>query len=305
MSLPPIALNLTYPDEKVMETYIAMAASLGIKRMSIDAVTLAKMTDTPEFARQVRRSAEAHNIAFFDAHAPHAPVDSLGNPYPGGVEHSTGVMLRSLHAAAEAGIKILTMHTARTRLVGNYAPETGPIMDLDLDGAVERTLRQLDVLIPEAEKLGMIIALENIVLPSSTAEHIMRILEKARHPHLGLCYDAGHALIMERQPDKDLTKIAGWIRCGWPEDTVVCQEDQLDIMLNEIVTTHLHDNDGHGDLHLLPGDGIADWQKITERLKRAPRLLSLQSEVEHHALTADFARTLRQFRAAGFPVTGE
>ena len=70
MSLPPIALNLTYPDEKVMETYIAMAASMGIKRMSVDAVTLAKMTESPEFARQIRRSAEAHSISFFDAHAP-------------------------------------------------------------------------------------------------------------------------------------------------------------------------------------------------------------------------------------------
>ena len=47
MALPPLALNLSYPDRSVMNLYISMAAELGIKRMSLDSVTLKKAAEDP------------------------------------------------------------------------------------------------------------------------------------------------------------------------------------------------------------------------------------------------------------------
>ena len=94
-----------------------------------------------------------------------------------------------------------------------------------------------------------------------------------------MCYDSGHALLVESQPGKKSEDIAEWIRCGWDDDTVVFLDDQLDRMLNQVVTTHLHDNNGKNDQHLAPGDGLANWDSIIERLKRAPRLVTLQSEL--------------------------
>ena len=305
MALPPLSINLSYPDRNVMNVYISMAAELGIKRISIDTAALKKVAEDPDFAEAVRKSAEAHKITIFDAHAPHGLGDSLGNPLPGGVEYSNEVMLKSLRSAAELGAKVLTMHTARTRLINRFAPESGPIEHTDLDGAVERSLRQLDVLIPEAEKLGIIIALENLFLPSSTASHLMRIMEKARHANLGFCYDSGHALIVEKVPGKTPDMIADWIAWGWEDSTVTFQDDQLDIMLNDVVTTHFHDNDGTGDLHQLPGSGIADWKKIAERMRKAPRLLSVQSEVGKTPFAADIKESFRKFAEAGFTLDGE
>ena len=53
------------------------------------------------------------------------------------------------------------------------------------------------------------------------------------------------------------------------------------MMLPDIVTVHVHDNDGMCDKHALPDkDGTIDWKQMYQVLKRAPRLLSLQSEVE-------------------------
>lgn len=300
--MPPLSLNLAYPDIKVFNAYISMTSELGIKRLSISAETLKKICEDKDFAAAAVKSAECHKISFIDAHAPHSFADSLGNPTAGGAEHSTEVMLQSLRGAADIGVKIVTMHTARTRLVGNFAPAEGPIENIDLDGALERVLRQLDILIPEAEKLGIIIAIENLFLPSGTASHLMRIINKARHANLGLCYDSGHALLLERTPDKTPDMIADWISCGWENDTVIFQDDQLDIMLNEVVTTHLHDNDGREDQHLLPFDGIANWAKIAARLKNAPRLLSVQSEVSTDPLMADWKKSLQKFAEAGFPI---
>lgn len=305
MSLPPLSINLSLPDKSAMAVCTSLAAALGVKRMSIDSVTLKKAGEDPELVSSIVKAADQHKITFFDAHAPHGLGDSLGNPLPGGLEHSNEVMLQSLHTAADMGVKVLTMHTARTRLVNRFAPETGPILDTDLPGAVERSLRQLEVLIPEAEKLGIIIALENLFLPSSTGTHLMSIIEKARHANLGLCYDSGHALIVEKVPGKTPDMIAEWIAWGWDNDTVTFQDDQLDIMLNEVVTTHFHDNDGTGDLHRLPGTGIADWKRIAERLRQAPRLLSVQSEVGKAALSADIKDSFGKFAEAGFSLDGE
>lgn len=302
MSLPPLAINISYPDKTVMNIYISMAAELGIKRLSLDAATLKKVAEDPDFSAAVLKAAELHKITIFDAHAPHTLQDSLGTPLPDGLEYSTSVMLRSLRSAAEMGVKVLTMHTSRTRLVGGFAPLSGAIEQLDLDGAVERTLRQLDVLLPEAEKLDVTIALENLFLPSSSASHLTKIMEKARHKNLGFCYDSGHALIVEPAPGKTPDMIAGWIACGWKNDTMTFQENQLDLMLPDVVTTHFHDNDGNEDQHALPGDGIADWGKIAEKMKKAPRLMSVQSEVGKSFLMADLKESFRKFAAAGFPV---
>lgn len=304
MSLPPLSINLSFADQRSMPVCISLLSTLGVKRMSIDSATLQGAGENPELIEAILKAADQHKITFFDAHAPHGLGDSLGNPLPGGLEHSNEVMLKSLHTAADLGIKVLTMHTARTRLVNRFAPEAGPIPDIDLPGAVERTLRQLEILIPEAEKLGIIIALENLFLPSTTASHLMNIMEKARHPHLGLCYDSGHALIVEKVPGKTPDMIADWIAWGWENDTMTFQDDQLDIMLKDVVTTHFHDNDGTGDQHQLPGNGIADWKRIAERMERAPRLLSVQSEVGKNALTADIKESFRKFEAAGFPISG-
>ena len=304
MSLPPLSINLTFSDHRATPVCVSLLSALGVKRMSLDSATLASAGNSPELVEAILKAADQHHITFFDAHAPHGLGDSLGNPLPGGLEHSNEVMLKSLHTAADLGIKVLTMHTARTRLVNRFAPEAGPIPDIDLPGAVERTLRQLEILIPEAEKLGIIIALENLFLPSTTASHLMNIMEKARHPHLGLCYDSGHALIVEKVPGKTPDMIADWIAWGWENDTMTFQDDQLDIMLKDVVTTHFHDNDGTGDQHQLPGNGIADWKRIAERMERAPRLLSVQSEVGKNALTADIKESFRKFEAAGFPISG-
>jgi sugar phosphate isomerase/epimerase len=282
-----------------------MAAELGVKRISLDSVTLKKAVEDPEFAPVVKKAAELHNIQILDVHAPHGLGDSLGNPLPGGLERSNAVMLDSLRAAAEVGAKIVTMHTARTRLVNRFAPEAGPIENVDLDGAVDRAVSQLEVLIPEAEKLGLMIAIENLFLPSSTASHLNRIMEKARHANLGFCYDSGHALIVEKIPGKTPDMITDWIAWGWENDTMTFQDDQLDLMLNDVITTHFHDNDGNGDLHRLPGTGVADWKRIAERMRKAPRLLSVQSEVGKSAFAENIKEYIQKFAAAGFTLTGE
>lgn len=91
-----------------------------------------------------------------------------------------------------------------------------------------------------AEKHNFCLALENSV----TSEHLVKILDVIDSPNIGFCFDSGH-----------------WA-CFTPE------YDFMSKYAHRMVTMHLDDNDGIEDFHLLPYDGIADWERIKRELAK-------------------------------------
>ena len=107
------------------------------------------------------------------------------------------------------------------------------------------------VIVKEAEKLGIKIAFEN----TEGEEYLAKLMEAFDDcGHVGFCWDTGHEMCYNHS--KDMTALYG--------DRLFC--------------THLNDNLGIkdysgeityiDDLHLLPFDGIADWNDITARLNK-------------------------------------
>ena len=277
--LPILSFNYGHVEPDQIPARLEDLAAAGAHQILLEAKQLMSCADDPQYRKVLEDGLAANNLRINDVHAPHGMTDSLGCPLPGAEPQTVQVQLKAIRTAAGLGARTVTIHTARNRYVGQFAPETGPIEDIDLPGAKARIYRQLEVLLPEAEKCNIMLALENLFLPSSAASFIAPIVKEFAHPKLGLNYDSGHALLLERLPGKDPAQIAEWIRIGWPDNRVVLEGDQLDMMLDNVVTAHLHDNHGINDEHLMPGDGVANWKHIFERLQRAPRLVSLQSEV--------------------------
>ena len=300
--LPPLTCNYGPVTIEEIPARMEKLAAAGIKRVQLEAKQLMDTVDDPEYRRVLVQEAEANGLKLFDAHGLHSLTDSIGCPIPGAQEHLFEVVRKALHGAADLGLRTVTFHLSRTRLVKQFAPESGAIEEVDLEGARSRIMPQLEILVPEAEKLGVLMALENLFLPSSAAHFITPIVREFNHPNLGLNYDSGHALLVERLPGKDPAEIAEWIRLGWTDSQVTLQDDQLDEMLDQVVTAHLHDNMGINDEHLLPGEGRADWPHIVERLRRAPRLVSLQSEVMAKYYGDDPGSQAERFRQFGFTI---
>ena len=275
-------------------------ASAGVKRVMLDADQLIRAADDPDFRHSLQNSLRNSGLVLFDVHAPCEPQASFGYPAPeaDGVFFATAQ--KALETAAELGVRTVTFHTARTRRVGGMVDDYGVFEKADLERARSRILFQLEKVLPEVEKLGLLIALENLFLPSSTAAFLVSVMRGFSHPNLGLNYDSGHALLLEKQPGKKPEDIAEWIRIGWDDDLVEFQEDQLDAMLPYVITGHFHDNHGKNDEHLPPGQGIADWKRILERLRRAPRLVSLQSEVSKKYYLDKPGSQTTAFQACGF-----
>lgn len=96
-------------------------------------------------------------------------------------------------------------------------------------------LRIIQDLVNQAEGLGITMALENTRHPA----YLEYIFSNIQSPNLGFCYDSSHDFLPEQSRGRELAK--------WGD---------------LLVTTHLADNNGINDDHLLPGKGTIDWQAV-------------------------------------------
>lgn len=141
--------------------------------------------------------------------------------------------------------------------------------------------KTLELLLPEAEKLGITVCIENIFNPMCRVSFLMEMIKTFPTPALGFCYDCAHANLMENgkgNPDSVMYK--RWAEGGAAPEDIEWETDVLGTMLPHIVMCHLHDNNGLLDEHKLPGDGNMDVLSVMKTLNSsAPRLQSMQSEV--------------------------
>ena len=90
-----------------------------------------------------------------------------------------------------------------------------------------------------ARELGITLCVENLPFReylAASVEGVCRIVDEVALPNVRVCLDTGHAAIFN--PDvADAVRYIG---------------DRLEAL-------HIHDNGGESDEHLVPGDGIIDW----------------------------------------------
>jgi sugar phosphate isomerase/epimerase len=143
---------------------------------------------------------------------------------------------RRKHAVEEVGTSIRLAHTLGASFVVVHVgvPDSQqPRPDDNRPDAARRSIETLEEL---AAPLGVRLALEVIPNRLSTAEHLVRLIEDDLElPELGVCFDFGHA------------QLAG--------DLV----DAIETLSGHVVTTHVHDNRGRTDDHLLPFEGRINW----------------------------------------------
>ncbi len=116
---------------------------------------------------------------------------------------------------------------------------------LNSAAAASRSLREIG---PVARDLGVRLALEIIPNTLSSPEALARVVEdeEAGDPTCrpGICLDTGHAFLQGDLPDA------------------------IDTVSGELVTTHVHDNRGTADDHLVPFEGHIDWPTAVMTLQK-------------------------------------
>lgn len=181
-----------------------------------------------------RKMAEEHHMRFQSVHAPfqHAADFWEGDDALG--QLSVQELKECLRACADAQVPLMIVHAYKG--FENHDP-TQPGID------------RFAQVVREAEKLGVKIAFEN----TEGEEYLAALMAAFQgDPCVGFCWDTGHELCYNG--GKDMMALYG----------------------DRILGTHINDNLGvrdfdgaitwHDDLHLLPFDGINDWESVARRL---------------------------------------
>lgn len=178
-------------------------------------------------------TARAENMLYQSIHAPFTRMAEMWRGDESG-DGALAELIACLRVCADNAVPIMVAHA----FIGfkEHAPtEIG----------VERFVR----LAREAETLGVRLAVEN----TEGEEYLAAVMDACRDiPAVGFCWDTGHELCYNHS--RDMTALYG----------------------DRLIATHLNDNLGIrdfggeityiDDLHLLPFDGIGDWDGIARRL---------------------------------------
>ena len=113
-----------------------------------------------------------------------------------------------------------------------------------------------------AKEYGVTICYENMpfpLLPIANTKQIVDFARKIGSDNFKVCLDTGHCLVCGESP-ADAVRYIG--------------KDLLAAM-------HVHDNDGKSDKHLIPGNGIADWDAFADALYEIgfDGVFSLETEI--------------------------
>jgi sugar phosphate isomerase/epimerase len=115
------------------------------------------------------------------------------------------------------------------------------------DNSVAAAVRSIEELAAAAAAVNVRLAIEVIPNRLSAAERLVALLEdelELQEPGAGICLDMGHAFLMG-----DLA-------------------DTIEIVSGHLVTTHVHDNRGKADDHLVPFEGRIDWPTALMSLQK-------------------------------------
>ena len=148
--------------------------------------------------------------------------------------------------------------------VAERAPFRFLIVHIGMPGE-EFDLRKFDAALTSLEHLrlfarqrGVEILVENILNDLSTPRRLVEFFVHAHMRDLRVCFDSGHAHL-DGGVDEAVTLLHG-----------------------AIASTHLHDNAGTRDEHMLPGEGgegKVEWEKLIPALRREAGDVSLVLEV--------------------------
>ena len=253
-------------DEGARRMKFAEFAANGAKHIVLSDGMLKLLAGEPKAYLNLRQEVRDAGLDFVDAHAPFGAECDPALPVP---EYRRQMLARlkfNLQLIADFGVTSCCVHIDTTLYPG-----------YPLARHLDAARATLDEVLPLAERLGVAIGLENIFKPLNTVDDVLTLIGEFPSPCLGACFDSGHANIMEHgMNDPECLAFDRFGRAGVP---VPWEKDVLDRMLPHIVNCHLHDNCAVKDDHDLPGRGSVDWAATFAKLRTAPRLKSMQSEV--------------------------
>lgn len=204
----------------------------------------------------------------YSFHAPFAPEIDISALDANRRSESLAEILRAVEAAALLNVRYFVIHPGPE---SNVIPPHEERLE-----RMEAAVSVLDEVNARCRQLGIFCVFENKLphLLFGRTSDILWILDAVSSTDVGACLDTGHAALSGDLPNL-LKRLSGHLRM-----------------------IHAHDNNGHRDDHLTPGDGIIDWPSIVTQLEQdnfqGAVILEIRSESDP-VQTMEAARRGRSF----------
>lgn len=257
----------TMPDS-IRANIMQEFAANGAKHLVLTSSLISQIMADANFPKKLKTEMADAGLTFVDAHAPFQGVYDPIYPDPAYRPQMIRRQQLCLQICQDMGVDTYTIH------VGNdfHYPE------IPLQKHIDNISDALEQILPAAEECGVTVGIENIWVRSNVSPILIALKKRFPTPTLGLCFDSGHAHLMEEGYKFEENAVNDlWRAVGCEPEW---QQNILEEMLPDVINCHLHDNNGQWDYHWLPGQGTIDWKRIVSLLKKAPRLKNIQSEVE-------------------------
>lgn len=199
------------------------------------------------YCKEVRAAAEKNGVEIYQTHGPWPTDDRTPESRAIGWQQ----MHLGLYGTYLLGCKYMVIHPQMP--YGRKDPEVDP------DFAEDLTIRLMEDLLPDCEKYGVVLCLENMPFVGqriSSTSRIVDVVKKMNSPYVQICFDTGHSHC------KMLENIAESVRLAGPY----------------LKTLHVHDN-WYNDEHYLPFMGSIDWPAFTKALAESGYAGTLNLEV--------------------------
>jgi sugar phosphate isomerase/epimerase len=233
-----------YHDSALSRDHLIEIAAHGFERVEIFANRPHFDQANEEQLAEVQEALRDSNLILHSVHAPIA--ESLAGGRWGRPLSIAQADERARSEAVEqvqASIAVASRFGASLVVVHVGVPDSQqPTPGDNSPAAVRRSLEHLHEV---AAGAGVTLAVEVMPNKLSSAESLVRLIEDDLElPGVGICLDVGHANLMG--------------------DVV----DAIETVSGHVVTTHVHDNGGTRDDHLLPFEGRINWDSALMGLQK-------------------------------------
>ena len=280
-------------NEHSFEAVVNEFAENGAKELTFATLFANNVYGDPNKAASLKHILEKTGVTMPDAHAPWGGLWDLCAPETFMRKYLVASHCLCLKILADFGVKTYTVHIGPGDCRTN-----GGVFSPEMLGRVSEVLEGI---LPTAERLGIVICVENAFEPANTPAAVLGCVEPfVASPAIGVCLDVGHAHVMNAdiaRTDKELAE--NWINDhawgGRIREGLIPIREAIRLLAPHIVTCHVHDNNGLSDQHLCPGLGTCDFDAVFEELAKCPRLESVQNETCFHAGGTTIGHACRVF----------
>lgn len=222
-----------FHDQRLSRDHLAQIAAHGFEAVEVFATRTHFDYHDPAAIATLGAWLKETGLALHGIHAPITdrldPGDKWGEVISNGVSDTAKRQL----AVQEAGA---ALNIARAIPADVFVLHLGTPTVQGGENSRAAAFRSAEDICRLAEPIGIRVALEVIPNPISDPQSLVTMLERDLDaPRAGICLDFGHAFLMG-----DVA-------------------DAIEAVAEHLITTHVHDNAGKKDDHLVPFDGRINW----------------------------------------------